>query len=225
MPPLNLCFGNCSIVSLRATWDGSILVSWKMSWAELDDSIAAYRKSVAAKPDVFESNLNLGLQLAKTGQPEAEQFLRAATQLKPTATRPRVNTGPGFLWGRRSKNRSPKRRSRHTSTRQRCNRKRLSRILPRGNFSNRKTSSPKLNGNTKQALALDSRSTDAVMGLANIYMRGRRFPEAEEYLRKLLAANREFGCGAHPVGARARGREQDRRRRRGTAGRSEAGTG
>ncbi|MGA7514721.1 MAG: tetratricopeptide repeat protein, partial [Candidatus Sulfotelmatobacter sp.] len=51
----------------------------------LDDSIAAYRKSVAAKPDVFESNLNLGLQLAKTGQPEAEQFLRAATQLKPTA--------------------------------------------------------------------------------------------------------------------------------------------
>ncbi len=32
----------------------------------VDASIAAYRKSVAAKPDVFESNLNLGLQLAKT---------------------------------------------------------------------------------------------------------------------------------------------------------------
>ena len=30
------------------------------------ESIAAYRKSVAAKPDVFESNLNLGLQLVKT---------------------------------------------------------------------------------------------------------------------------------------------------------------
>ncbi len=52
---------------------------------KLDESIAAYRKSVAAKPDVFESNLNLGLQLAKTGQPDAEQFLRAATQLKPTS--------------------------------------------------------------------------------------------------------------------------------------------
>src|SRR5580692_2035031 len=47
-------------------------------------SIAAYRKSVAAKPDVFESNLNLGLMLAKTGQPDAEQFLRAATNLTPT---------------------------------------------------------------------------------------------------------------------------------------------
>src|SRR5580704_10945561 len=31
------------------------------------ESIASYRKSVAAKPDVFESNLNLGLMLAKTG--------------------------------------------------------------------------------------------------------------------------------------------------------------
>src|SRR5215467_9267967 len=31
------------------------------------ESIAAYRKSVAAKPDVFESNLNLGLMLAKAG--------------------------------------------------------------------------------------------------------------------------------------------------------------
>ena len=37
------------------------------------ESIAAYRKSVAAKPDVFESNLNLGLMLAKAGQPDAER--------------------------------------------------------------------------------------------------------------------------------------------------------
>src|SRR5216684_7498653 len=55
------------------------------SLGRLDDSIAAHRKSVAAKPDVFESNLNLGLQLAKTGQPGAEEFLRAATRLKPTS--------------------------------------------------------------------------------------------------------------------------------------------
>src|SRR5580698_6778618 len=31
------------------------------------ESIAAYRKSVAAKPDVFESNLNLGISLARAG--------------------------------------------------------------------------------------------------------------------------------------------------------------
>src|ERR1700756_615705 len=50
-----------------------------------EESIAAYRKSVEAKPDVFESNLNLGLQLAKSGQLDAEKYLRAATQLKPTS--------------------------------------------------------------------------------------------------------------------------------------------
>ncbi|MDP9160948.1 MAG: tetratricopeptide repeat protein, partial [Acidobacteriota bacterium] len=50
-----------------------------------DESIAAYRRSVAIKPDVFESNLNLGLMLQKAGQPGAEQFLRAATGLKPTS--------------------------------------------------------------------------------------------------------------------------------------------
>src|SRR3954467_10521636 len=48
-----------------------------------DDSIAAYRKSVSAKPDVFESNLNLGLALADTGDPQAQQFLMTATKLSP----------------------------------------------------------------------------------------------------------------------------------------------
>ncbi len=50
----------------------------------IEDSIHAYRQSVAAKPDVFETNLNLGLMLARLNSPEAERFLRAATTLKPT---------------------------------------------------------------------------------------------------------------------------------------------
>ena len=60
-----------------------------------DESIAAYRKSVAAKPDVFESNLNLGLMLARANNPEAEQFLRAATTLKPTA---HIEEGQARAW-------------------------------------------------------------------------------------------------------------------------------
>src|SRR6202521_3212130 len=60
--------------------DGASYVAWfdlgfvENALGSVDASIVAYRKSVAAKPDVFESNLNLGLQLAKTGQPEAEEF-------------------------------------------------------------------------------------------------------------------------------------------------------
>ena len=45
-----------------------------------DESIAAYRKSVSAKPDVFESNLNLGLQLAKAGSPDAETVFTSCHQ-------------------------------------------------------------------------------------------------------------------------------------------------
>ncbi len=39
----------------------------------------------------------------------------------------------------------------------------------------------------KQALALDANSADALTGLANIYMRGHLFTQAEEVLKKLLA--------------------------------------
>src|ERR1035438_1017123 len=49
-------------------------------------AIDAYRKSVAAKPDVFESNLNLGILLAgQRDNAEAAKYLKAATHLKPTA--------------------------------------------------------------------------------------------------------------------------------------------
>ena len=70
--------------------------------ARTDESIAAYRKSVAAKPDVFESNLNLGLMLARANNPEAEQFLRAATTLKPTGHDPRRRSGPRLARARAS---------------------------------------------------------------------------------------------------------------------------
>src|SRR5579864_5783230 len=48
-------------------------------------AIEVYRKSVEAKPDLFESNLNLGLLLAAAGEKQqAAQFLKAATGLKPS---------------------------------------------------------------------------------------------------------------------------------------------
>src|SRR5208282_4550625 len=60
-----------------------------------DESIAAYRKSVAAKPDVIEPPVNLGLMLVRANNLEAEQFLLAATGLKPTA---HVEEGQARAW-------------------------------------------------------------------------------------------------------------------------------
>jgi tetratricopeptide (TPR) repeat protein len=154
---------------------------------KVDDSIAAYRKSVAAKPDVFESNLNLGLQLAKTGQPDAEEYLRAATHLKPTS-RPAEGQYRAWLSLAESIEKSKPEEAldafEHAAALQP---KEPEPHLSAGQLLERENKFADAEHEYKRALALDSRSTDAVIGLANLYMRGRRFPEAEDYLRKLLA--------------------------------------
>src|SRR5271166_2750140 len=156
---------------------------------KLDDSIAAYRKSVAAKPDVFESNLNLGLQLAKAGQPDAETYLRAATGLKPTR---HMAEGQYRAWLslaetiEKSKPEGALSAYQHAEALQP---KESEPHLSAGRLLEQENKFAAAEQEYKQALALDPRSSDAVIGLANLYMRGRRFPEAEEYLRKLLAGN------------------------------------
>jgi tetratricopeptide (TPR) repeat protein len=151
-----------------------------------DDSIAAYRKSVAAKTDVFETNLNLGLQLAKTGQQDAEQFLRAATKLKPTS---HVAEGQARAWlslARVLEKSKPEEAL--TAYRQAAvlQPKDVEPHLAAGHLLEEENKFADAELEYKQALALDAGS-DALTGLANIYMRGRRFVEAEEYLRKLVA--------------------------------------
>jgi len=154
---------------------------------KVEDSVAAYRKSVAAKPEVFESNLNLGLQLAKTGQPDAEEYLRAATHLKPTS---HPAEGQYRAWLslaqaiEKSKPEEALAAYEHAATLQP---KEAEPHLSAGQLLERENRFADAEQEYKQALALDSRSGDAVIGLANVYMRGRRFPEAEDYLRKVLA--------------------------------------
>jgi tetratricopeptide (TPR) repeat protein len=155
-----------------------------------DDSIAAYRKSVEAKPEVFESNLNLGLQLAKAGQPDAEPFLRAATHLKPTSHaaegQARAWLGLGHVLEaskpdeavaayRQASVLTPKDPEPH---------------LAAGLLLEKEKNNSGAEHEYKQALAL-SPSADALTGLANIYMRDKRLPEAEVELRKLGAMHPE----------------------------------
>ena len=156
-----------------------------------DESIAAYKKSVAAKADVFETNLNLGIQLAKADQPDAEQFLRAATQLTPTS---HPAEGRERAWlslahvleaekpddavaaYRQAATLQPKDPEPH---------------LAAGLLLEKQSKFSDAESEYKQALALDPSSEDALTGLANLYMHGRRFPKAEEYLRKVVAAQPE----------------------------------
>jgi tetratricopeptide (TPR) repeat protein len=153
------------------------------------DSIAAYRKSVAAKPDVFESNLNLGLQLAQTGQPDAAEYLRAATHLTPTSHAAEGEYRAWLSLGETIEKSKPEEALAAYEQAATLQPKEVEPHLSAGQLFERENKFAEAEQEYKQALALDSRSTDAVIGLANLYMRGRRFPEAEDSLRKLLAVH------------------------------------
>ena len=163
---------------------------------KLDESIAAYRKSVEAKPSVFESNLNLGLQLAKTRSPEAENFLRAATVLTPERD---TNGGRARAWlslghvlekskpddalaaFEKAALLAPTDPEPHLSA------------GPLLESANRFADAER---EYKQAQTLDPHNIEATIGLANVYMRGRRFPDAEQALKILVAAQPE-SAAAH----------------------------
>jgi len=161
-----------------------------------NDSVAAYRKSVSAKPDVFESNLNLGLTLAKTGQPDAEQFLRAATKLTPTS---RVEEGRERAWvslGHVLETSKPDEAVEAYRQAAALQPNDPEPHLSAGLLLEKQNRFADAEQEYKQALALDSSSADALTGLANIYMRGHRFTEAEGILRKLVAL-RSDDANAH----------------------------
>jgi tetratricopeptide (TPR) repeat protein len=153
-----------------------------------DESIAAYRKSVAAKPDIFESNLNLGLQLAKAGQPEAAQYLLAATQLKPTS---HVAEGHARVWISLAHVLEATKPDEAIADYQQAavlQPKDPEPHLAAGALLEKQGKFADAESEYKQALALGP-SSDALTGLANIYMRGQRLPEAEAELKKLVAAH------------------------------------
>jgi len=149
------------------------------------ESVAAYRKSVAAKPDVFESNLNLGLMLAKTGQPDAEQFLRAATMLRPTAS---VDEGRARAWlslAHVLETSKPDEAIEAYKQAAALEPQSPEPHLSAGVLLEKENHFADAEQQYKQALALDPGSSDALTGLANIYMRGQRLVDAEEVLGKI----------------------------------------
>ena len=161
-----------------------------------DDSMAAYRKAVAANPEVFESNLNLGLMLAKSGQPQAEQFLRAATQLKPTA---KVEEGQARAWLSLAHVLAPSRPQEAIQAYREAaalEPKNPEPHLAAGALLEKQNRFADAKEEYQQALAVDATSADALTGLANMDMRAQRFSDAEEVLRKLVAL-RPDDAGAH----------------------------
>jgi len=153
-----------------------------------DDSIAAYRKSVEAKPEVFEANLNLGLELADAGQPEAEGYLRAATKLQPVANPEQGHARAWMALGTYLQPRKPEEAIEAFHQAALADPKDPEPHLVAGSMLE-KQHPAEAEKEYQLALRVDPNSGDANITLANLYMRERRFSDAEPLLRALLKSH------------------------------------
>jgi tetratricopeptide (TPR) repeat protein len=157
-----------------------------------EESIAAYEKSVAAKPDVFESNLNLGLMLAKADQPDAEHYLRAATKLKPAA-HPEQNLEQAWLaLAHAVESAKPQEALDAYDHAAKLQPKDPEPHLSAASLLFRQNQYAEAEQQYRQALAIDPKSPDALIGIANIYARGDRLTEAADTLRQLVSVRPDY---------------------------------
>lgn len=153
------------------------------------EAIEAYRTSVAAKPGVFESNLNLGTLLAHEQHPDAEKYLRAATQLKPTA---KPDEGRARAWlslGRVVEKSRPVEALAAYAEAARLQPSNADPHLASAIILEKEGKLTEAEAEFRRALQLDPKSGDARAGLVNVYSRQKRFPEAEALLREYLQSN------------------------------------
>jgi tetratricopeptide (TPR) repeat protein len=155
------------------------------------DAISAYRKSVAAFPKFFEANFNLAILLARAGDKDAERYFIAATESSPADNR---DENLAMVWrtlGQWVEHGDPKKalnayqHAAELEPKSAYNHLCVARVAEALNdFA---TSEQEY----KAAAERDPKSTDAVAGLANIYLHTKRLPEAESALRQYLALNSE----------------------------------
>ena len=161
-----------------------------------DDSIAAYRKSVSAKPGVFESNLNLGLALAEAGNAEAEQYLRAATKLNPASNVAQGHLRAWLALGRLLAASKPDEAITAFQQAASTDPRNPEPHLDAGALLEKQQKTGEAEKEYQQALSIAPDSSDALIGLSNLYMRDKRFGDAQAALTKLVALHPN-DAGAH----------------------------
>jgi Flp pilus assembly protein TadD len=150
------------------------------------EAVDAYRKAVEAQPDLFESNLNLGVLLAAEGNPEAATFLRAAAQAKPSDSTDETLAHAWISLGRALEKDQPAEavaafREAHSLRPQDPKP-----LVAAATILERQGELDAAEKEFRKALELDPKSGEALAGLVNMYSRARKLPEAEQALRDYL---------------------------------------
>ena len=154
-----------------------------------DLAIEAYRKAVALKADIFESNLNLGILLAKQGNPDAETFLRHATTLKPT-TKPEEGLQRAWLsLGHVLETKDPANALVAYQKAAQLQPKDPEPHMSAGMLLERRKDFAGAEKEYRAAAALDLKSDEALAGIVNAATKGGDLPGAERALREYLQRN------------------------------------
>jgi Flp pilus assembly protein TadD len=155
-----------------------------------DKAIDAYRKSIAAKGDVFESNLNVGILLARQGNnAEAAKYLKTATQLKPTA---HVEEGQARAWqslGIVLQNSDPQQALDAFAKAAQLEPNNPEPHMSAGQLLEKQNQLEAAAKEYETAAILDPKSVEPSVALSVIYTKQQKYPQAEAMLRKLLAAD------------------------------------
>jgi Flp pilus assembly protein TadD len=151
------------------------------------EAIAAYRGAVAAQPESFECNLNLGMILAHEKKPEAAQVLLKATQLQPTGEHPRQSLARA--WAALAELRSADAKAALAAWAKAAELDASTQnLLAYGDALESSGDASGAETQFRRAADAEPQSPQPQAALANLYVRGKRLPEAELALRKVLAA-------------------------------------
>jgi len=157
---------------------------------QIDKAVDAYRHSVNAKGDVFESNLNLGILLARQGNnPEAAKYLKAATQLKPTA---HVAEGQARAWqslGIVLQGTDPQQALDAFSKAAQLEPNNPEPHMSAGELLEKQNQLDAAAKEYEAAAGLDPKSIEPTVALSVVYTKQQKYPQAETMLRKLLATD------------------------------------
>ena len=159
------------------------------------DAIAALRKSDALKPDLFETNLNLGMVLASSGQDaEAAKHFRKATTLKPSnpATAANQISSAWMSLGQvleRSNPMDAVSAFRQAATLLPPNQESVEPRLAAGQILLDQKNYAEAQKEYEQILEIKPQSVPALDGLSTALIGQKKFDQAEQVLRRQLAAD------------------------------------
>jgi Flp pilus assembly protein TadD len=151
------------------------------------EAIEAYRKSVEANSQVFESNLNLGLLLERKGDPQAAKYLAAAITLKP-ASHPEKSLSQAHLsLGHVLEKTNPEEALTAYRKASELQPSDAEPHLEAAILLEQEKNLTAASQEFQKALDLDANNRDALAGLVNTYSRSGQLPQAEALLRRMIA--------------------------------------